>query len=47
MNRTLATTLLDVTGCALLVAAAALVWVPAGLAAAGASLLVISWRSAR
>lgn len=42
----LVTTVLDVLGLALLVAAAWLVYAPAGVAVAGVAVLVLSWRLA-
>lgn len=41
------TTTLDLAGAALIVTGLALVFVPAAFLAAGAGLLLISWRSAR
>ena len=41
------TTLLDLLGIALIVAFAALVWLPAAFLVAGAACLLLSWRLAR
>lgn len=41
------TTILDLTGSALIVTGLALVFVPAAFLASGAALLLISWRAAR